>query len=371
MKGAHHALRIAGVDPELRFAGGETQVMALTRELVRRGHQAELICNPVGQLWERARAEGIVCYPLKIRNAIDIGAALRLRAILSVGGFDVVHFHTSRAHAIAPFVRGCAPVSVVTRRMDYKPNRILAPFLYGRSVDRTIAISSAVADALSDVGVPRTNITIVPSGIDTKYFRPPTAEERARARAALGLNDETIAIGAVGALEKRKGHRYLLRAIASLSGVSVRCFIAGAGSIRAELQTEVENLGCGERVTMLGSVEDARAILWALDIFAMPSVLEGLGVAALEAMACGLPVVASKTGGLDGLIDDTSGIKVPPADADALAAALKGLLNNPELRRQLGMNAMERIAEEYSMTAMAEQTLEVYLECLRDKGRVG
>jgi len=346
--------------------------MALTRELVRRGHQAEIICNHAGRLWERARAEGVVCYPLKIRNAIDISAALRLRAILSVGGFDVVHFHTSRAHAMAPFVRGCAPVAIVTRRMDYRPNRMLAPFLYGRGVDRTIAISSAVADSLVDVGVARSRITIVPSGVDTEYFRPPTAEQRARARETLGIDAHTIAIGAVGALEERKGQRCLLRAIASISDANVRCFIAGDGSIRSELAAEVAKLGCGDRVSMLGRVEDPRAILWALDIFAMPSILEGLGVAALEAMACGLPVVASKTGGLAELVEDeNTGLQVPPADTNALAAALSSLLNNPDRRRQLGMNANARIAKEYSMTAMAEQTLEVYLECLRDKGKVG
>lgn len=369
---AQHPLRIAGVDPELRFAGGETQVIALTRELIRRGHQAELICNPAGQLWERARADGISCYPCKIRNSIDVSAALRLRAILSVGGFDVVHFHTSRAHAMAPFVRGCARASVVTRRMDYRPNRMLAPFLYGHSVDRTIAISSAVADSLLGVGVPRSNITIVPSGVDAEYFRPPDAEERSHARQALGLDDRTIAIGAVGALEERKGHRYLLRAIVSIPDAKVRCFIAGDGSNRTDLEAELAKLGCSERVTMLGRVEDTRAILWALDIFAMPSLLEGLGVAAIEAMACGVPVVASKVGGLAELVEDEiTGLQVPPADAPALAAALLPLLNNPDRRRQLGMNATARVAKEYSMTAMAERTLEVYLECLRDKGKVG
>ncbi len=89
-------------------------------------------------------------------------------------------------------------------------------------------------------------------------------------------------------------------------------------------------------------------------------------------MACGLPVVASRVGGLAELVEDEiTGLQVPPADAPALAAALLPLLNNPDRRRQLGMNATARVAKEYSMTAMAERTLEVYLECLRDKGKVG
>src|SRR6185437_2358283 len=98
-------LSIAGLDPERNFAGGETQVLGLTLELRAMGHRAELLCDPAGGLWRRAQAAA---------------AALRLR--LREGGYDVLHFHTSRAHAMAPWVRGLTRAAVVTRRMDYVPN---------------------------------------------------------------------------------------------------------------------------------------------------------------------------------------------------------------------------------------------------------
>src|SRR5579863_8885273 len=122
--GAKVPLRIAAVDPERAFSGGETQVMGLTLALLRAGHQAELICDPEGALWQRARAAGVVCHALSIRNSVDVAAGLRLRALLSRQGYDVVHFHTARAHALAPYVRGQARALVVTRRMDYTPNRL-------------------------------------------------------------------------------------------------------------------------------------------------------------------------------------------------------------------------------------------------------
>src|SRR5690348_3998138 len=103
---AAEPLRVLGVDPELGFAGGEAQVLALTLELLRAGHRAELACDPRGRLMGCARDAGITCQPLSIRNAIDFAAAMRLRAILARGRYDVVHFHTSRAHAMAPMVRG-------------------------------------------------------------------------------------------------------------------------------------------------------------------------------------------------------------------------------------------------------------------------
>src|SRR6266851_5295275 len=103
-----HSLRIAGVDPELGFGGGETQVLGLTLALASAGHTADLICDPAGRLWERAVAAGIRCHPLRIRNALDVSAAIRLRGILKREHYDVVHFHTSRAHSMAPIARGFA-----------------------------------------------------------------------------------------------------------------------------------------------------------------------------------------------------------------------------------------------------------------------
>ncbi len=291
-------LRIVGIDPERNFGGGETQVMGLTRELLRMGHRAELVCDPKGELWKQACAEQMTCHPLRVRNSIDLWAGLRLRAILSRGSYDVVHFHTARAHSLAPFTRKAARIQVVTRRMDYPPNRYFAPYLYNRAVDRVIAISAGVAEAVTRGGAARDRLRIVPSGVDCARFAPPSVEQRAQARARLGLDVSDVAIGAIGALVPRKGHRVLLDAMTlagqmnnadAARGGRIRCLIAGAGPLAAELAGVARELGGQRRVTMLGALDDPRTLLWALDLFAMPSLNEGLGIAVLEAMACGYP----------------------------------------------------------------------------------
>jgi hypothetical protein len=160
------SLRVLGVDPERGFAGGEAQVMALTMGLLRRGHRAELLCDPDGLLWRRAHVAGIECFPLRIRNSIDAAAGLRMRAMIAARRYDVAHFHTARAHAMAPYVRGRAGALVVTRRMDYAPNRLFAPWLYNRAVDGVAAISSGVAEALRRAGVAPERIATIPSGVD-------------------------------------------------------------------------------------------------------------------------------------------------------------------------------------------------------------
>lgn len=392
------ALRIAGVDPERGFGGGESQVLGLTLELRAMGHQAELLCDPAGELWRRATAANVTCYPLKIRNDLDLRAALALSRRLRAGRYDVVHFHTSRAHAMAPWVRGCARAAVVTRRMDYVPNRLFARWLYGRSVDGVAAISSSVIEALVRARVPRGRIVLIPSGVDSNYFRPPTSEERALARTSLSIDDDTVAIGAVGALEARKGHRYLLEAISRLKehdqservGVEdvsrsiaidddpqqaasdrppkpvIRAFIAGDGALRDELAAEISRRGLDDMVCMPGQVKDVRALLWALDVFAMPSLSEGLGVALLEAMACGVSAVASRVGGIvDAVEEARTGMLAAPGDADALASALRELIVDAPRRRSMGVAARERAVARFSMSAMALRTVELYRACLQ------
>lgn len=378
---AHDApsLRIAGVDPERGFAGGESQVLGLTLALNRAGHRADLFCDPVGRLWPRAQHDGITCHPLRIRNSVDVLAGLKLRGYLARNHYDVVHFHTARAHALAPFARGRADALVVTRRMDYAPNRMLVPWLYNRAIDGVAAISPAVADALVRSGVARDRIELIPSGVDCDRFRPPDAAERTRARSELGLASGDFAVGTVGMLEARKGQRYLIEAIrflgdgggvgfANATTAKVRCFIAGAGALADALTAEIEARRLADSIRLMGMVDDSRSLLWALDIFAMPSLQEGLGVAVLEAMACGLPVVASATGGLvDAVEDGVTGIQVPVADARALANAVELLFSSPELRVAMGTAGRDRVIAKFAIQAMARGTLAFYRACLEKR----
>jgi len=369
-------LSIAGVDPELRFAGGEVQVLGLTLELIRRGHQADLLCDPRGRLYERARRAGVLCYPLAIRNALDLRAGLRLRGLLAARHYDVVHFHTSRAHSLAPYARGLTGARVVTRRMDYRPNRLFAPWLYHRSVDGIAAISAGVAEALNQAGVERSRITVIPSGIDAQRFRPPTDSERTAARAQWGLEAGDLAIGTVGALEPRKGHRFLLAALGAIlndpaarPAGALRCFIAGDGSLGETLRDEAGRLGLGEQVRFVGQLEDPRQLLWALDIFVLPSLKEGLGVALLEAMGSGLAVVTSAVAGAGTAVEDGCGLAVEPGNVAALGGALARLAAGDELRRSLALAARHRVLERYTIAASAEATLKFYFNSLEGRRR--
>ncbi len=361
-------LKIAGVDPEHGFAGGESQVLGLTLELLKLGHRAELICDPFGRLYERARSLGIVCHGLRIHNSVDLGAAIRFRRILHRERYDVVHFHTARAHAMAPFARGYGRALIVTRRMDYRPNRLFASLLFNRAVDGVAAISASVADALAESSIPRERVTIVPSGVDCERFHPANADERARARAALGLDERALVLVSVGALEERKGHRYLVEAVAHLikhESLPLVCLIVGDGSQRQVLEKTAQELDVSPSIRLLGRMDDVREVLRAGDIFVFPSFHEGLGVAILEAAASGLPSVASRAGGISEVVlDGVTGMLVAPRDAGAMASGIARMARMPAERAQMGVAARERVVQKFSMGAMAAKTLALYRACL-------
>ncbi len=348
-------MKILHVDPEMAFGGGERQVAGLIRHLARRGHENVLAAAPEAPLAAVVPAADARLRPLRIRNDVDLLAALRLRRLIVAESPHVIHFHTSRAHAMSPWLgRVAATRGVVTRRMDYVLRRgWRTDLLYNRSVAVVAAISEEVRRRLLAAGVGEARISLVRSGVEVPAGLPGAAG-RAAARARFGVGDE-VALGVVAALERRKGHDVLLRAIAGLGGQpSIRCLFCGDGSQRASLERLAHDLGIAAHVRFLGEQRQVADVLAALDLFVMPSRHEGLGVALLEAMAMALPVVASAVGGLPEAVDPgRTGLLVPAEDADALGAAVRELAGDLERARRMGLAGRERVAAEFSMEAMA------------------
>lgn len=354
-------MRILHVDPERGWGGGEVQVRTLLRELVARGHTVSLAAHPGGPLALEVAGTGVTVLPLRIRNHLDVAAGLALRRLAR--GHDVVHFHTARAHAMAPFCRGLGARLVVTRRMDYVPRG--GPYvrwLYNRVVDCVIAISGGVRDALVAGGVAWDRIHVVPSGVDVAAMAAPP-EARATLRRAWGVGDGETLVMLLGVLERRKGHEVLLAAALLPATVNraLRYVFVGAGRDQEKLSEAAVRLGVP--VVFAGFRHDVAACLAAADIVAMPSRQEGLGVAALEAMAAERPVVASRIGGLAEAVETgVTGVLVPREDPAALATALGLLASDPAKRGRFGAAGRARVLARYSGAAMADGTLACYGE---------
>jgi glycosyltransferase involved in cell wall biosynthesis len=208
---------------------------------------------------------------------------------------------------------------------------------------------------------------VIWSAVDPEALRPSAPREVLRAQ--LGEAPETPCLLVAANLVQRKGVDVLLAAVAALAPRS-RCalWVAGDGPERAALEAASARLGIAERVRFLGRRSDVPDLLEACDVFVLPSRQEGLGVAALEAMARGRPVVASAIGGLGEIvIPEQTGLLVPPGDAAVLAAALERLLADPALARRLGSAGAARVAEHFLAEQMVSAYEALYREILAER----
>jgi glycosyltransferase involved in cell wall biosynthesis len=174
-------------------------------------------------------------------------------------------------------------------------------------------------------------------------------------------------------LEERKGHRFLLEAARRLKtqGYQIQYCLAGEGSLRKSLEETATRLGLKDEVHFLGFVSDMPAFLSKVDICILPSLLEGLGVSVLEAMAAGKPVIASRVGGLPELvIDNVTGLLVAPRDIEGLANAISTLAGDKSLIRAMGKKGRERLKEKFTMEQTARQ-VEDYYYCLLEGNGTG
>jgi glycosyltransferase involved in cell wall biosynthesis len=358
-------LKILHIDPERNWGGGEAQVIGLLTYLAARGHQNDLLADPAGQLIARSQSLNVKRIPFVLRNDLDLRVIPKLRRQIGREKYDVVHFHTKRAHALSLWLpRGeRCPKYVVTRRMDYpEKSNWYTRRLYNQRVDGVVAISQTIARLLSDAGVGAKKVRLIHSGVDASRFGGSLDRSGAR--------DGEVVVGCLGVLEQRKGHRYLLEAAALLKarGLKLKYLVGGAGPLRAELEKRAAHEGLQDTVDFVGFVSDAPEFLAGVDVFVMPSLYEGLGVAALEAMAGGKPVIASRVGGLaESVVDGETGILVAARDSTALADAIAKLAGEPERGREMGRKGRVRVHEHFSMERMAKRNEDFYYELLGAK----
>jgi glycosyltransferase involved in cell wall biosynthesis len=243
--------------------------------------------------------------------------------------------------------------------MDYPEiKNCYTRLLYNRCVHGVVAISRPIVELLLGAGVEAWKVRLIHSGIDVSRFTTLPQQER---------SGVPPVVGCMAVLEERKGHRFLLEALALLKarGVKVQCLLAGEGPERETLENMTARLGLAREVKFSGFIADTPAFLADIDVFVLPSLYEGLGVAALEAMAAGKPVVASGVGGLADLIaDGITGLLIPPRNAEALSDAVARLIHDRTLAGALGRRAAMHVRKHFAVEKMAARNEAYYYELL-------
>jgi glycosyltransferase involved in cell wall biosynthesis len=284
---------------------------------------------------------------------------------------DVIHAHTtffySSLVAAALSKRHSTPLVTTlhvgslgemplrTRLMAGIYERTLGSLIMAQS-QAVIAVSHAVADHAEKLGVRPNKLTVIPNGVDVDEYAP-----------AFYKGADRLRVTCVGRLIGNKGPQHLLEAVPALLGVApdAEVVFVGDGPMLQALQARSEALGLQDNVTFLGSRDDVPDILRDSDVFVRPSLTEGMPLAVLEAMACGLPVVATAVGGTGEVVRHLhNGLLVAPCDVTGLAKALIDVATNEALRERLGRNARLSVEDDYSWQRVVECNLDVYDEVL-------
>ncbi|MEZ5989790.1 MAG: glycosyltransferase family 4 protein [Planctomycetota bacterium] len=324
-----------------------------------------LVLRPGARFADLGRELGLPVRELPLRNGLDVGSAVRLRRLCRAEAPDLVQLGCSRSHKVwglARLLGGGLPPAVVTRRMDYPLRRgRYRRWLYGRAVDAVVAVSEAVARE-----VRRWASSLASRSCPTASTRPSSslAPRRAEARSELGVPDDAVLGVTLASLHRRKGLDVLLEALARVAvpeGRGLTWILAGEGPELEDLRRRAGRARPQVDVRIPGRRMPAETLLAAADLFCLPSRREGLGVALLEAMAAGLPCVASRVGGmLEAIEDRVSGLHVDVDDVGALAGALGELVADEGLRARLGVAARARVAERHDIGRMCRDSEALY-----------
>lgn len=352
------------INTERGWRGGENQVALLVRGLPADRFAVTTACLPEEPLARSLRALGAEVHGLPARGGLDPRAVWRLRRLIRATDAQLVHAHASHAHSLAALaLLGRRVPLVVSRRVDFP----IAGGRWGawkyRRAQAIIAVSAEVGRVLAAGGVDRARIRVIHDGVDPGRARadPPGAVRR-----ELGLPPEAVVCLNAAHLTAHKDHATLLAAFRVVEAADARAYllIAGAGELAQPLVERARELGL-TRCRFLGYRHDLAAIMAEADCFVLSSRQEGLGSVIMEAMFAGLPVVATRAGGIPELVDhERDGLLTPVGDPPALAQALLRLITDSEMRTRLSAAARSRAQQHYHFQRMAAAHAQLYDELL-------
>ena len=355
-------MRIMHIEAGRRLYGGARQVCHLIEGLRAKGFENILVCARGSEIAGAVRGATVVELPMG--GDLDVFWAGPLRRLIKAREPAVVHVHSRRGADLVGgrCARRAGVPAVLTRRVDNREPAWWARFKY-RPYTVIAAISSAVESELVEhVGLDPARVVRVASAVDTERHRPKFAA-RARLAATFGIPSGSIIIGVVAQLIPRKGHVLLLDCLQEVLSrhpdVQVLCF--GRGPRERALRRRIGVCGLVEHVRLVGFRNDLAALMPGLDLLVHPARREGLGVAVLEAMSCGVPVVASDAGGIPDIVEHgASGLLFAAGDRRALRDGILRMLGDEALRRQLAGAGRERVKSRFSVLRMSRRYVEVY-----------
>lgn len=375
-------VRMVNIDFLPLLGGAQMHTLRLGRYLSQHGVNVQVITRHHPGLPFKETIDGVSVYRTPIWHPSKVIASLSftyhaLRLLQSTRqDYQIIHSH----EMLSPMTIGLAASQLGEARLVINPHRggylgdvyklVNRRPITGkmrlrwaqRRGDAFVAISREIASELETAGIAKDKIWLIPCTLDTQHFHPLKGPERAPLRSQLGMQDG-FWVCYTGRLVAEKGLNVLLKAWETV----IRCtpdthlVIVGEGDQRSHLEDLTEIRGIKHRVRFTGAVADTVQYLQACDVYVQPSFTEGLPISVLEAMACGLPVIATGVGGVTDLLSNgINGIVIPPHDPDSLSDGLVELLSNLNLRLSLGGQARQDVTAYCAIDKVGEAHLELY-----------
>jgi len=365
-------MKILHIETGRHLYGGALQVFYLLRGLHQQGVKNVLVCAKGSAIAQEAQAFAKVI-ELPMFGDGDPRFLLGLIRSIHAERPSVVHAHSRRgADWMAGLsARFCGVRSVLTRRVDNPESRTLARLKYG-SYDRVVTISDGIRQVLLGEGISAEHVELIHSVVDHEPYLQPC--DRAWFEAEFGIRPGEKCIAVIAQLIDRKGHRFLLEALpAILSRIpQLKVIFFGKGPLRQELETTCVERSLAGKVIFAGFRDDLSHILPCLDLVVHPALMEGLGVSLLQAAAAGVPIVASRAGGIPEVVrDGVNGYLVEPGDVGQLSSKALAILEDASLGRRFGFAGRGLVLREFSITTMVERYQTLYASLVTDSHHQG
>jgi glycosyltransferase involved in cell wall biosynthesis len=367
MKSDSRPLSIVHVLSSFGMGGQERVALDLAGGQSAAGHRVltiSLAAPPDGPLAAEFRERGLEIQTVAKRPGRDPRLFLALARLFRTRRVDVVHTHNPQPLLFSALPAKLARAALVHTKHGVNPDirrRLAMRRAAGRLVDLFVAVSQPTAQVAAERRECRPDrLRVVPNGIDLDRFGPDDGARRA-IRRELGIPEDAFVVGTVGRLWPEKGHAYLIRSLAPVLARGFHLVITGEGPERENLTAQIAGLARPETVHLTGNRRDVPKLLAALDVFVLTSKSEGLPLVIPEAMAAGLPVVATRVGGIPQVVEEgATGFMVSYGDEEALRGRLVALDGDRRLARQCGEMGRERSLDRYSSRRMVADYLALY-----------
>jgi len=353
------------------LGGQEKRVLAELVGLAGRGHDLFLVCRAGARIRAEAEIQGIRVFPLSLKKPFDVSSILRLRTVLKEQGIEIINTHSGVDSWIGALAAKLAhvPLLVRTRHLNIPLRRSILNFVHYLP-DLYITCGENMRNTLVEqCGFPGNRVVSIPTGVPGEFFD--VARDRG-AKKEVGLDPSALVITNVGILRRVKGHETTFRAVPDVvrEFPHARFLIVGDGPRRAELERMANELGIQEYVRFTGFIEDIGRVYACTDVAVLSSWSEGLPQSVLQALACSVPVVATRVGGVPEVVQhEKTGFLIEPGDHAGLARNIIRVFREPEKAAEMALAGKLLVRGRHSVGHMLDTLEALYKGLLSEKRR--